>query len=90
MRVKELLGDEALVLFIRPPSLNSLAERLSNRGTESPERLKVRLDRATMEMEYAPLCDHIVLNDDLETAVEETLELIREFLAERNHATTGI
>ncbi|MEZ4700556.1 MAG: guanylate kinase [Rhodothermales bacterium] len=90
MRVKELLGDDALVLFIRPPSMAALEDRLSNRGTESEDRLKVRLDRAKMEMGYASRCDHVVLNDDLETAVEETLELIREFLAERNHATTDI
>jgi guanylate kinase len=90
MHVKELLGDDALVLFIRPPSLGSLAERLTNRGTETEDRRRVRLNRAAMEMEYASKCDHIVLNDDLEKAVQETLALIREFLGERSHATTGI
>lgn len=89
MHVKELLGDDALVLFIRPPSMTALAERLTNRGTESDERLRVRLERASMEMEYASACDHVILNDQLEHAVEETLEVIREFLAERHHATTG-
>lgn len=90
MHVKELLGDDALVLFIRPPSMAALAERLANRGTESEDRLRIRLERASMEMEYASACDHVILNDQLEPAVEETLELIREFLAERHHATTGI
>lgn len=89
MHVKELLGDDALVLFIRPPSMAALAERLANRGTESEDRLRMRLERATMEMEYASACDHVILNDQLEPAVEETLEVIREFLAERHHATTG-
>jgi guanylate kinase len=80
LNVKRLYGDEALTLFIKPPSLAVLAERLRNRRTESEEALTTRLDRAEMEMAYAPDFDAVVVNDDLETAVAETVERVRAFL----------
>ena len=80
LNVKRLYGDEALTLFIKPPSLAVLAERLRNRRTESEEALATRLDRAEMEMAYAPDFDAVVVNDDLETAVAETVERVRAFL----------
>jgi guanylate kinase len=80
MSVKRLYGDRALVVFIRPPSLAVLAARLRARGTEDEERLAVRLGRAELELQYAPACDAVVVNDDLETAVAETVALVRAFL----------
>jgi guanylate kinase len=81
LAVKRLYGDRALTLFIRPPSLAALAERLRARGTETGDRLAVRLERARLEMEYAPAFDAVVVNDGLEAAVAETVALVRAFLA---------
>ncbi len=83
MRMKEFAGDSALVLFIHPPSLQELQNRLTLRGTESREWLETRVKRAQMELTYAPQCDHIIYNNVLETAVEETLEVVRQFLRAR-------
>lgn len=80
LNVKRLYGDEALILFIKPPSLAVLADRLRNRQTESPDALTARLERAEMEMAYAADFDAVVVNDDLETAVTETVERVRAFL----------
>ena len=77
--VKRLFGDEVLVIFIAPPSIDALAQRLRGRGTESDDDLQARLDRAQMEIDRAGRFDALVVNDDLETAVEETLGHVRRF-----------
>jgi guanylate kinase len=82
LNVKRLYGDHALTLFINPPSLAVLAERLRNRRTESEEALLTRLERAELEMAYAVDFDAVVVNDDLETAVAETVERVRAFLTD--------
>lgn len=79
--VKRLYGDAALTLFIAPPSLDALAERLHARGTETEAQVRVRLDRADMEMRAAPTFDRVVVNDDLDTAVAETVARVEAFLA---------
>jgi guanylate kinase len=78
--VKRLYGDDALVLFIAPPSVDELQRRLEGRGTEDRDSLRDRLNRAERELETADACDAVVVNDDLDTAVEETLTRIRQFL----------
>lgn len=80
LRLKELLGDGALTLFIAPPSIEELCRRLELRGTETPESLAKRLARAEMEMGLSPRYDAIVVNDDLETAVREAEQILRAFL----------
>lgn len=81
--VKRIYGDEALVLFVAPPSLGELQRRLEGRGTESRSALRDRLERAERELETADACDAVVVNDDLDAAVEETLTRIRRFLDKR-------
>ncbi|HYG67042.1 MAG TPA: guanylate kinase [Anaeromyxobacteraceae bacterium] len=81
LNVKRLYGDQALTLFIQPPSLAVLAERLRNRGTETEDRITVRLARAEEELGYARASDAVVVNDDLEKAVAETAARVRAFLA---------
>ena len=78
--VKEIYGEEALAIFIRPPSLQALGERLRGRATETEATLRERLGRAAMEMEQAERFDAVVVNDHLEEAVAETLRIIRSFL----------
>ncbi|SHK27714.1 guanylate kinase [Rhodothermus profundi] len=80
LRVKQQFGDEAFAIFVRPPSLETLAERLRNRGTEDETTLRQRLERARMELALADRFDAVVVNDDLERAATETLHLVRSFL----------
>lgn len=79
--IKKAFGEDALLVFIRPPSLEVLEERLRGRDTETEASLKERLARATMEMEAAARCDAVVENDALEPAVCETLRVVRQFLS---------
>lgn len=80
MNVKRIYGDAALTLFIYPPSMDVLEARLRLRGTETPEGLAQRLAQARWELGQAHHFDHIVVNDDLETAAAETLNLVDSFL----------
>ena len=82
LNVKRLYGDRVLTVFIEPPSLAVLAERLQQRGTESDTSLATRLERAELEIGYASEFDRVVVNDDLDSAVEETVALVRAFLAD--------
>lgn len=82
-RIKQLYGDDALIIFVRPPSKAELERRLRSRATEDEGTIRVRLERARSELEFASSdrCDAVVENDDLERAIEETLRLVRRFLA---------
>ncbi len=80
MSVKRIFEDDALTVFIRPPSLKVLHERLQLRGTETAESLQQRVERAEMELAVAPQCDAVVVNDDLATAERETLFHIQQFI----------
>lgn len=82
-RIKKRFGKAALVIFVAPPDLDTLRQRLLNRHTENPESLDLRLSRAKMEISMAGSFDHTVVNDDLETAVDETAAHIRSFLERR-------
>lgn len=79
-RVKEFYGDRALSVFIQPPSVGELRRRLEGRGTETPEAIDMRIARAEEELSFAPRFDRVVVNDCLETAKEDTLRVVREFL----------
>lgn len=82
LNVKRIFGDDALVLFISPPSKDTLRKRLEGRGTEDEQSLADRLNRAEREMEKTNAFDAVVVNDDLDAAVEETLSQIHQFLEE--------
>lgn len=78
--IKKFYGDRALSLFIMPPSVEELRRRLEGRGTDAPEVIQSRLDKAEYEMTFAPQFDKVVVNDNLEIAKAEALALIKEFL----------
>jgi guanylate kinase len=80
MNIKKFYGDDALSLFIQPPSVEELRRRLEGRGTDTPEAIAERLAKAAYEMTFAPQFDHIIVNDDLETAKQETLQVVKAFL----------
>jgi len=80
INIKKHYGDEALSLFIQPPSVEELRRRLEGRATDTPEAIAERLAKAEYEMTFASQFDHIIVNDDLETAKQETLRIVKAFL----------
>ena len=80
VNIKKYYGDEALSLFIQPPSVDELRCRLEGRGTDAPEAIAERPAKAEYEMTFAPQFDHIIVNDDLEIAKQETLRIVKDFL----------
>ena len=82
VNVKQMYGDRALSIFIQPPSVEVLRERLIKRGTDSMEDIQNRVDKAEFEISIGPQFDHTVINDDLDTAVSEVHDLIAAFVEE--------
>ncbi|MDY6266533.1 MAG: guanylate kinase [Prevotella sp.] len=78
--IKKFYGDRAMSIFVQAPSVDELRRRLIGRGTDSEEAIRNRLAKASYEMTFAPKFDHVVVNDDLEKAEEETYELVKKFL----------
>lgn len=79
LNVKKRYGDLALLIFVEPPTLQSLEERLRSRATDDDESIRRRLDKAEYEMSFADRYDKVVVNDDLDTAVSEVADNIRAF-----------
>ena len=80
VNIKRFYGDEAMSLFIQPPSVEELRRRLEGRGTDTPEAIENRLAKAAYELTFAPQFDHVVVNDDLELAEQQTFALVSGFL----------
>ena len=78
--IKRLYGDDALTIFVMPPSIETLRSRLEGRGTDSPDKINERLSRAEYEMGYADKYDVRIINDNLETAVNDCIKHVKEFL----------
>lgn len=83
LNIKKYYQDQALAIFVQPPTLESLKERLAGRGTETPESLQKRFDKAEYEMSFANQFDVILVNDKLDIACDEANRLIREFLCQK-------
>ena len=82
LNIKKIYGDQALSIFVMPPSVEVLRERLEKRGTESPREIERRLAKAEYEMSFAPRFDVIVCNDDFDRAKNEVLKLVSDFIKE--------
>lgn len=80
LSVKRLYGDRALTLFIQPPSVDELRRRLETRATDAPEVIDQRVGKAEYELSFAPQFDASVVNDDLDTAVEQARNIITNHL----------
>jgi guanylate kinase len=80
IKVRQLFGKNALAIFIAPPSIEVLKERLIKRGTDSAEVIAKRIEKAAEEISQQIHFDHIVLNDNLDAATEQVLSLIQGFL----------
>ena len=83
VNIKKFYGNEALSLFIQPPSIEELRRRLEGRATDTPEAIRERLAKAEYELTFAPQFDHIIVNDDLETAKQDTLRIVTDFLSQK-------
>lgn len=80
VNVKELFGDKALAIFIEPPSIDELRRRLENRGSDSADSIRQRVDRAEYELGFIPKYDHVVTNDELPRTIAEVETLIRDYI----------
>jgi guanylate kinase len=81
LNIKKVYGDRALTVFVMPPSVEVLRQRLEKRGTDAPEVIENRLAKAKYEMSFAPRFDAIVCNDDYERARVEMLKLVSDFVS---------
>lgn len=82
INVKKLYGDHALAIFIAPPSIAALRQRLTDRGTDSAQDIENRLAKAQFEIEQGIHFDHRVVNDVLDVAVEQVRALILDFVSQ--------
>lgn len=81
MNIKKIFGDRALSVFVIPPSIDVLKERLIGRSTENEESLKTRLAKAEYELSFADQFDVQIVNDDLELAIDEAQAAVFSFLS---------
>ncbi len=82
VNLKRIFGEQAFSVFIQAPSVDVLRERLIGRGTDSAEAIEKRVAKAASEMEFAAgKFDHVLVNDDLETAFAEAERIINEFMS---------
>lgn len=80
--IKKHYGDKALSIFIQPPSIEVLRERLISRATDTPEVINDRIARAKFELSFSDKFDVVIVNDDLATAQAEALKVVTAFLNE--------
>lgn len=78
--IKQFYGNRALSVFIQPPSVRELRKRLEGRGTDAPDVIESRIAKAEYELSFASKFDTVIVNDNLETAQQEALEVISHFL----------
>jgi len=79
LNLKRIFGANALAVFVQPPSIQALEQRLIERSTESPEKIKERIAKATREMDYARQFDVIIINDILQNALAEAEKIVSDF-----------
>lgn len=80
INLKQYFQTNALSVFVMPPSLEILRQRLEKRGTETPDKILKRINKAGYEMKFASRFDKILVNDDLTLALKEAENMVKEFL----------
>ena len=80
LNIKKKYPDNTLSIFVLPPSVTELEKRLRSRATDTEEKIQERLAKAKKELQFAPQFDHILVNDDLESAKNKGVELVLNFL----------
>jgi guanylate kinase len=82
LRIKSKFPEETLAVFVKPPSVDELKRRLKERSTESDEKINMRIAKAHVELATAPQFDVVIKNYDLEVALDEANQLVKEFVTE--------
>ncbi len=80
LRIKRKFPEQTMAIFVKPPSIDELKIRLKNRKTESEDKINMRIAKASAELATAPLFDTVIVNDNLENALEESYQLVCYFL----------
>lgn len=80
LRIKKKFPEETLAVFVKPPSIDELKIRLKKRSTESDDKINMRIAKASVELATAPQFDTIIKNYDLDIAIEEAYNLVKEFV----------
>lgn len=80
LNLKRKFQEQALAIFVQPPSYTELERRLRSRSTETESKINQRMEKAKKELKFAPEFDYIIVNDELEAAIAEAEQLVREFL----------
>jgi len=80
LNIKKYFGDEALAVFVMPPHIDELENRLRGRSTEDEESLKRRLGKAKHELSFASEFDYQLINDNLDIAKDEAVNIIKDFI----------
>jgi len=80
LNIKKMYGMEALAIFIQPPSLEVLEQRLRARATDNEQSLQKRLEKVRWELDFAPEFDTVILNDKLEIALKQAEQSVKNFL----------
>jgi guanylate kinase len=83
IKIQQKYPYQSLSLFIEPPSIDELERRLKARGTETPESLRARIDKASYELSFKSQFDRVIMNDVLERACAEAETIVREFLSSK-------
>ena len=78
--IKQIYPEKTLAVFVKPPSIEELKIRLKKRKTESADKINMRVAKASIELATAPQFDHIIVNSDLNTALEEAYTLVSDFV----------
>ena len=80
VNIKKLYGDDAIAVFVMPPSIEVIKQRLLGRGTDTEDDIKNRIDKAEYELTFSNKFDEIIINNELEKAKMETVELVKRFV----------
>lgn len=80
LNIKKFYGKDALAVFVQPPSVEELKKRLTNRSTESEEKIQMRVAKAEHELSFAPQFDVVIINENLEKAFLEAEKIVNEFI----------
>lgn len=80
LRIKHKFPEETLAVFVKPPSVDELKRRLKERSTESDDKINMRIAKASVELATAPQFDVIIKNYDLDIALEEAYQLVKNFV----------
>ena len=83
LRIKHKFPNETLAVFVKPPSIDELKIRLKKRSTESEDKINMRIAKASVELATAPQFDVVIKNYDLEVALEEAHQLVKDFISKK-------